>query len=383
MIVLEHDAKELLAVQGMPVPGGIQLTQVPKYDPEQENEKAGPWLIKPQIESLDRIPHNDIAVAATRKEVADECAKLLGTQINGHRVNSVRVERQILSDTTCFLSFSCDPIVPGVRVAVAANSDGCDPGGPSQEVAAPDPTAVVACVSRLAATLPETVRDPIIAAATQLAPLYFGYEALQIEISPLVVLPDGSWMAGDVKMIIDECALFRHPELISMIERRDFAYDAVRRKRTYGLDYLVLDPAGDIGTLSTGQGLGAHLVDEMRQHGLNPYNYLETDTAALIDTPASITEAFRLLSVADGLKAILITALEDDTPLTELAALFAQTLSQTPELTCPIVLRMTGPDAETAGALLCDARPNIELQATTSGALDRLAELTGSKAAQC
>ena len=67
MIVLEHDAKELLAVQGVPVPGGIQLTQVPKYDAEQENEKAGLWLIKPQVESLDRIPLEDIAIAATRK----------------------------------------------------------------------------------------------------------------------------------------------------------------------------------------------------------------------------------------------------------------------------------------------------------------------------
>lgn len=383
MIVLEHDAKELLAVQGVPVPGGIQLTQVPKYDPEQENEKAGPWLLKPQVESLDRIPLEDIAVAATRKEVADGCAKLLGTQIKGHRVNSVRVERQILSDTACFLSFSCDPIVPGVRVAVAMAGDGYGPGEGAQDVAAPDPNAVVACVSRLAMGLPENLRDPIVAAATQLAPLYFGYEALQIEISPLVILPDNSWVASDVKMIIDECALFRHPELIAMIERRDFAYDAVRRKRTFGLDYLVLDTAGDIGTFTTGRGLGALLVDDMRQNGLKPYNYLEADTAALIDTPASIVEAFRLLSTADSLKAILVTALEDNTNLTELAALLAQSLAQAPELTCPIVLRLTGPNAEPAAALLRDIRPNIELTATTDSAFERLAELTGPRAISC
>lgn len=383
MIVLEHDAKELLAVQGVPVPGGIQLTQIPKYDAEQENEKAGPWLIKPQVESLDRIPLEDIAIAATRKEVAEGCAALLGTQINGHRVNSVRVERQILSDTTCFLSFSCDPIVPGVRVAVAADSGGNEPDGRSQEVAAPDPNAVVACVNRLAADLPEKLRDPIVAAATQLAPLYFGYEALQIEISPLVILPDTSWVAGDVKMIIDESALFRHPELISMIERRDFAYDAVRRKRAYGLDYLVLDTAGDIGTLTAGQGLGAHLVDGMRRNGLKPYNYLEADAAALIDTPASIVEAFRLLSTADALKAVLVTVLEDNTDLTELAALIAQSLAQTPELACPIVLRLTGPNAEPAAALLRDARPDIEFETTTAGAFERLAELTGTGAVSC
>lgn len=379
MIVLEHDAKELLAVQGVPVPGGIQLTQVPKYDLEQENEQAGPWLIKPQVESPDRIPLADIAVAATRKEVADECGKLLGTRINGHRVNSVRVERQILSDTRGFLSLSCDPIVPGVRVAVTAN----DTGGPSQDVAAPDPTAVVACVSRLAANLPATLHDPIVAAATQLAPLYFGYEALQIEINPLVVLPDNSWVAGDVMMIIDECALFRHPELISMIERRDFAYDAVRRKRAFGLDYLVLDAAGDIGTLTTGQGLGALLVDEMRQQGLRPYNYLEADAATLIDTPASIVEAFRLLSEAKDLKAALITVVEDETGLTELAGLFAQSLAQASELTCPIILRLTGPNAEAAAALLRDVRPDIELHSSTESAFGRLSDLTGSEAAQC
>lgn len=383
MIVLEHDAKELLAVQGVPVPGGIQLTQVPKYDLEQENEKAGPWLIKPQVESLDRVPLTDIAVAATRKEIADECGKLLGTRINGHRVNSVRVERQILSETTGFLSFSCDPVVPGVRVAVAAESNPHGKAGPWQEVAAPDPTAVVACVSRLAADLSEPLRDAVVAAATQLAPLYFGYEALQIEIDPLVILPDNSWVAGDVMMIIDESALFRHPELISMIERRDFAYDAVRRKRTYGLDYLVLDSKGDIGTLTAGQGLGALLVDDMRQQGLTPYNYLEAHTATLIDTPASIIEAFRLLSEADALKAILITALEDDSDLTELTGLLAQSLAQTPELTCPIVLRLIGPNAEPAGALLRNVRPDIELHASAESAFARLGELTGSEAVQC
>ncbi len=383
MIVLEHDAKELLAVQGVPVPGGIQLTQVPKYDLEQENEQAGPWLIKPQVESPHRIPFADIAVAATRKEVADECGKLLGKRINGHRVNSVRVERQILSDTRGLLSLSCDPIAPGVRVAVAANDTGRVSGGPAQDVAAPDPTAVVACVTRLAGALPDTLRVPIVAAATQLAPLYFGYEALQIEIDPLVVLPDNSWVAGDVKMIIDECALFRHPELIAMIERRDFAYDAVRRKRAFGLDYLVLDAAGDIGTLTTGQGLGAFLVDEMRQQGLRPYNYLEADAATLIDTPASIVEAFRLLSEAKNLTAALITVVEDETDLTELAGLFAQSLAQASELTCPIVLRLTGPNAEAAAALLRDVRPDVELHSSTESAFDRLADLTGSEAAQC
>ncbi len=383
MIVLEHDAKELLAIQGVPVPGGIQLTQVPKYDLEQENEKAGPWLIKPQVESLDRIPLADVAVATTRKEIADECGTLLGTQVNGHRVNSVRVERQILSDTHAFLSFSCDPIVPGIRVAVAAEGTSRGSGGPSQEVAAPDPTAVVACVSRLAADLPEPLRAPVIAAATQLAPLYFGYEALQIEIDPLIVLPDNSWVAGDVMMIIDECALFRHPELISMIERRDFAYDAARRKRTFGLDYLVLDTKGEIGTLTAGQGLGALLVDDMRQQGLIPYNYLEADTATLIDTPASIVEAFRLLSEATALKAVLITALEDESDLTELAGLFAQSLAQTPDLTCPVVLRLTGPNAESAGTLLRNVRPDIELHASTESAFARLGELTGSELAQC
>lgn len=383
MIVLEHDAKELLAIQGVPVPGGIQLTQVPKYDLEQENEQAGPWLIKPQVESLDRIPLADIAIAATRKEIADECGKLLGTEINGHRVDSVRVERQILSNTRGFLSLSCDPIVPGVRVAIAAREAGRAIGEQSQDVAAPDPTAVVACVTRLAANLPDTLRDPIVAAATQLAPLYFGYEALQIAIDPLVILPDNSWVAGDVMMIIDECALFRHPELISMIERRDFAYDAVRRKRAFGLDFLVLDGAGDIGTLTAGQGLGALLVDTMLQQGLRPFNYLEADAATLIDTPASIVEAFRLLSEAKNLKAALITVIEDETDLAELAGLFAQSLAQASELTCPIVLRLTGPNAEAAAALLRDVRPDVELHSSTESAFDRLADLTGSGSAQC
>lgn len=376
MIVLEHDAKELLAVQGFPVPGGIQLTQVPKYDNAEAEESSGPWLVKPQIASVDGIPPDRIILATTRREVADATAQLLGKRIANQTVHAVRVERRFESASAAYLGFICDPVASGVRVALesfdaAASGSNGTPHRQSETVA-PDPNAVIACVNRLASGLPTGLRAPVIAAATQLAPLYFGYEALQLEIDPLRILSDGGWIAGDVRMIIDENALFRHPEIISMIERRDFAYHEVRRKRAHGIDHLVLNPGGTVGTIATGGGLASNVIDEIVRRGLLPYNYMEANPEVIAESTEALATSLGWLAEAKKLRVVLVTALDGVVDVTEFARRFSEAIALTPALTAPIVARFVGENAGEAEDILRSMPDRISFQRDYNGAFDSL-----------
>ena len=76
--------------------------------------------------------------------------------------------------------------------------------------------------------------------------------------------PDGSWVAGDAKFVTDDDALPRQPALHALLEATRGAYPERRSSTQHGCDYVVVDPDGEIGLLTTGAGLSMMLIDELR-----------------------------------------------------------------------------------------------------------------------
>ena len=368
MLFLEHDAKELLAIQGVPIPGGVRLAQVPTVGGVAEDGDSGPWIVKPQVLAAGalRAPH-DIA-ARTNQEIADATAALLEKTIGGQPVRSVYVEQQMFPQSEAYLSFRCDPPTAGIRIEM--NAGGEDSLG---EVVAPDPNAVIACVNRLSTSLPSPARSCIAAAGRMLAPLYFGYEAMLLQIDPLMVLRDGSWAVGDVRLAIDENALFRHPELISLVERRDYSYGDTRRLRRYGIDYRVLDPNGTVGMIAFGAGLAAALLDELIGRGAMPYNFMDAGRAAHGALDEALAAALGWLQDGAALRCILVAAGDGAVDLTEFAAQLAAALAGRPGFRTPLVARLTGTGAGAAGAILQQAYGPIQLEPQLDAALDLVA----------
>src|SRR6185436_6299764 len=110
---------------------------------------------------------------------------------------------------------------------------------------------------------------------------FFESEALLVEINPLFVRADGTWTAGDAKVVTDDNARERQPRLRTLVERRAATYPEVALKLAHGFDYVVVDPDGEIGLLTTGAGLSMMLIDELRAAGLRPYNFLDIRTGGL------------------------------------------------------------------------------------------------------
>ena len=116
MLLFEYDAKELLSIQGIPVPGGIRLDHVPRADDAPSNEPSGPWIVKPQILGGTPTLASRIMAARNNAEIQAAVTALLGAEIDGRYVHSVLIERQFNPAGLAFLRFECDPPSAGIRM---------------------------------------------------------------------------------------------------------------------------------------------------------------------------------------------------------------------------------------------------------------------------
>jgi len=69
---------------------------------------------------------------------------------------------------------------------------------------------------------------------------FMGCDADLAEINPLVIQGDGSLLAVDGKMVLDDSGLYRHPELAAMRDE-DEETPEERQARLNGLSYVKLD----------------------------------------------------------------------------------------------------------------------------------------------
>ncbi len=76
MYLLEHDAKELLAARGIPVPDGRLISRDETID--HRALPAGPWVVKGQIAAGGRGKAGIIKRAETLQEVTNHLIAILG-----------------------------------------------------------------------------------------------------------------------------------------------------------------------------------------------------------------------------------------------------------------------------------------------------------------
>jgi succinyl-CoA synthetase beta subunit len=343
MYLLEHDAKELLSKHSVHVPPGKLITDAAKLATDLP---AGPWIVKGQITAGGRGKAGIIKKAATPQEIAEHTQAILGKVVKGRRVESVRIEQQVAGGSEAYLGLLLDAAAGGVRIIMAAQGgmeiEALPPDAIRTEVADPTADALAACVNKLAAGLPAPFAKALAEAGTLLAKRFLENEALLIEINPLFVKADGSWIAGDAKYVTDDSALERQDEIRAMLEQRATAYPEAALKLEHGCDYVVIDPAGEIGLLTTGAGLSMMLVDELRAAGLKPYNFLDVRTGGLRGETVRLVKVLKWISEGPNIKVVLINIFAGITELGEFSRLLVKALSEAPELKVPVVARLVG-----------------------------------------
>jgi succinyl-CoA synthetase beta subunit len=220
-------------------------------------------------------------------------------------------------------------------------------------VAALDTDAIVECVREIAGAWPDAKGRALREAGERLAEVFVAREAMLVEINPLFVRSDGGWIAGDAKLVTDDSALERQPEIRALLERRASAYPEAAIKLEHGFDYVVVDPDGEIGLLTTGAGLSMMLIDELRQQGLAPYNFLDVRTGGMRGDPGRLVSVLRWMTAGRKIRVLLINIFAGITDLGEFSRLLVTALRTVPELQVPVVARLVGNG-------LPEARPILE-----------------------
>jgi succinyl-CoA synthetase beta subunit len=125
-------------------------------------------------------------------------------------------------------------------------------------------------------------------------------DASLIEINPLVKTNKGDLLALDAKLVIDDNALFRQPELKTFFDPTQVSpLEASAQK--HDLAYVALD--GEIGCMVNGAGLAMATMDIIDHFGGTPANFLDIGGSA---TKEKVSEGFKIILSDPKVKAILI-----------------------------------------------------------------------------
>jgi succinyl-CoA synthetase beta subunit len=351
MMLLEHDAKALLAADGLPVPAGVLLRAG-------EASAAETGVVKAQVPVGGRGKAGGIRLARDRAAMDDAIAALIGMNIKGHVVQAVRVEDLVDFVAEAYLSITLDAGAGAVTIMMSPHGgveveDEATRADLAVETVSLDADAIGAAVARIAARMPAPLRAPLL-----------------IEINPLFVRTDGSWSIGDTKLAIDENALVRRPRLAAIIEGAPDLYREAALKLDQGFDYVELDRQGDIGLITTGAGLSMQLIDELVARGLSPFNFCDIRTGQFRGDPARLIQVMRWIAAGPNIRSVLINFFAGHTHLGEIARLLLQALEAVPELTAPITARFIGNGLDEALEIIAAAGNPIAIETDLERAID-------------
>ena len=181
-------------------------------------------------------------------------------------------------------------------------------------------------------------------------------DALTCEINPLVLTPDGSLVAADGKLEIDENAHYRHTDVAAELARDetgddgrtgDDPFEVEARKR--GLTYVHLD--GDIGCIGNGAGLTMNTLDLVKQHGGEPADFLDIGGGANAER---VRNALEMVLLDPKVRGVFINVFGGTTRGDEVARGIIAARDQL-HITKPLVVRMTGTMEEEGRRLLQEA----------------------------
>jgi succinyl-CoA synthetase beta subunit len=278
-------------------------------------------------------------------------------EIKGLPVRKVLVDEAAEPRTEIYLGVTNDRTAR-CPVIIASSEGGVE----IEEVARTDPEKIVRVhidplmglreyQARILASgieMPRALWRDFISIAKGLYRTYSRTDATLAEINPLVITKDNRLLALDGKMVIDDNAAFRQPDLV---EKRDLDEEvaAERQARMYGLSYVKLD--GDIGCMVNGAGLAMTTMDVIKLYGGEPANFLDIGGGAGSEKVAA---ALKIILSDPNVKAVLFNVFGGITRCDEVARGILAAL-QDVKLDIPMVVRLVGTNEEKGRQLLTDA----------------------------
>ncbi len=203
---------------------------------------------------------------------------------------------------------------------------------------------------------------------TNLYNAYVGLDCSMLEINPMFKASDDQILAVDCKMKLDDNALMRHPDLLSLRDVTEEDPTEVEAGK-YNLNFVKLD--GNVGCMVNGAGLAMATMDMIKLSGGEPANFLDVGGTANAET---VEAGFRIIMKDPKVKSILINIFGGIVRCDRVAQGVIDAYKSIGNIDIPIIVRLQGTNAEEAKKLIEESGLEVQSAVLLSEAADLVNE---------
>ena len=364
----EFQSKELFSKVGIPILNGKVASSVQQAKEAAQKLQGNQWVIKAQIHAGGRGKAGGIHIANSLDEVEGIASKLLGSRLvtkqtdpSGLPVNLVYIETATDINHELYLSLLIDRNKESWTF-IASSEGGMDIEIVAEQhpenimnytinpVSGIDETQLESMFNKL--LLNKELKEQFISITEAIFKLSQTIDASLIEINPLIVDQNNNLVALDAKIVVEDNALFRQPELKGL---RDDSQEDIFEKRASENDLSYVSLGGDIACLVNGAGLAMATMDLIKIHGGQPANFLDVGGGA---TAERVTAAFELILENPNVKAILVNIFGGIVRCDVIAEGIINAVKKT-NLSLPIIIRLEGTNVESGRLKLMESGLDI------------------------
>jgi succinyl-CoA synthetase beta subunit len=364
MRLLEYQGKELFLQYGIATPKSALVTSLSEAE-ELSNSFEFPLMLKAQVAAGGRGKAGAIVKCNSPIEVALKFQELKSIKIKGEIPRSILLEQAVNINQELYISLFLNRGKRSYSLICSAEG-GIEIEGVKKKFIIDVPSSGVSLslatdvASKIG--LQGQTSQSFIDFAINLSRLVFEKEAELAEINPAVVLRDASLMALDAKVIIDDNALFRHPEL----KKYESMSESEAQAKKGGFSFVELD--GNIAIIGNGAGLVMSTLDIVSDQGGKAGCFLDFGGSATAET---IYDSFKVIGKIKRIRAILIN-LFGGIVKTNMVAEGILKAYRDGIIEVPTFARITGAEADKAREMLKNS--NAKMYDTVEHAIQGLLE---------
>ena len=373
----EHQAKQLFSQYGLPINRGIACHSIEETEQALSQLNGNIFAVKCQIHAGGRGKAGGVKLVKNAEQARQFAEQWLGkrmvtfqTDSKGLPVNTIYVEETCEIERELYLGAVIDR--SSQKVVFMASSAG---GMEIEEIARNTPELIHKIhLDPLTNAQPFQARElafklglkgteiqQFVTIFLQLAKLFLEKDLTLLEVNPLVVTKKQNLICLDAKAVIDNNALYRHPDLKALEdETQEDPREAYASQ--WELNYVALK--GNIGCMVNGAGLAMGTMDMIKLQGGEPANFLDVGGGA---TKERVAEAFKLILSDSQVKAVLVNIFGGIVRCDLIADGIISAVNEV-DVKVPVVVRLEGTNAEQGRAILAQSGLNLAVAETLTQA---------------
>lgn len=373
----EYQAKQLFSQYGLPINRGIACHSIEETEQALSQLNGNIFAVKCQIHAGGRGKAGGVKLVKNAEQARQFAEQWLGkrmvtfqTDSKGLPVNTIYVEETCEIERELYLGAVIDR--SSQKVVFMASSAG---GMEIEEIARNTPELIHKIhLDPLTNAQPFQARElafklglkgteiqQFVTIFLQLAKLFLEKDLALLEVNPLVVTKKQNLICLDAKAVIDNNALYRHPDLKALEdETQEDPREAYASQ--WELNYVALK--GNIGCMVNGAGLAMGTMDMIKLQGGEPANFLDVGGGA---TKERVAEAFKLILSDSQVKAVLVNIFGGIVRCDLIADGIISAVNEV-GVKVPVVVRLEGTNAEQGRAILAQSGLNLAVAETLTQA---------------